>query len=373
MDYGLKKHFPVIVCVLCAVSLTGFGLVCLYSALRGSFEIPVNLLQKQCLLLGVAVFVAFAVNLLDEALLQRSIWLGVLIALIALTLVLIPGIGTMVNGSRRWIDLGFTRVQVSEIAKVFYLLGLAYYLNRFHKYRETFWLGFAVPMAFVGLFSGLIILEPDFGTAFLFGIVGVTLIYLWGGKLIYLGSSAFIGLCGFAFLIYQDPVRLKRITSFMDVEANKLDGAYQLYQSLLAFGAGGIGGAGIGNGRQQLAYLPESHTDFIFSVIGEELGLIATLLIVFLFGGLFWSILKIGQQSRSVFWYMVSIGGGCFLIYQALFNIGVVTGLLPTKGISLPFISYGGSNLVASGLMIGLIVLAWRQSHQKGWIRAREL
>jgi cell division protein FtsW len=157
------------------------------------------------------------------------------------------------------------------------------------------------------------------------------------------------------------------------VEGNKADSAYQLYQGLLAFGSGGVSGVGIGNGRQQLAFLPHAHTDFILSVIGEELGLFATLGIVALFLVMFFSILRIARDVPDMFWFLVVVGGGAFISLQSLFNMGVVIGLLPTKGISLPFISYGGANLVGSFLIVGLIIAAWKHSRWEPLKRPREL
>ena len=295
------------------------------------------------------------------------------LAFVGLALVLIPGVGVSVNGARRWVDLGFIHFQMSELAKAAFVLGLAQYLSLFQRKKDHWLYGFMIPMGMIGMFVAVILAEPDYGTAFLFGVVGVTMVYLWGGRLDLLITSNVLGVAVFGFLIRQDPVRWKRITSFLDVEGNKSDGAYQLYQGLLAFGSGGIKGVGIGNGRQQLAYLPEAHTDFILPVIGEEMGLIATLTILGLFAMLFWSVFHIAKRTGSMFWYLIVTGGGSFIIYQALFNVSVVTGLIPTKGISLPFISYGGANLMGSFMILGLLFCAWHHSLQSPLKKAREL
>ena len=373
MEGKTFRYFPVVTCVTSAILLAGFGLVCLYSALRGSLVVPVNILNKQILLLGVALVIGSIVSFQREDTFRVSSYWAILFAFLGLALVLIPGIGVTVNGARRWLNLGISNFQMSELAKGLYVLGLAHYLSVHQRNKRHWFLGFVVPMAMIALFVGVILLEPDYGTAFLFGVVGVTMLYLWGARLELLICSNLLGLTAFAYLIRHDPVRWKRITSFLDVEGNKSDGAYQLYQGLLAFGSGGVSGVGIGNGRQQLAFLPEAHTDFILPVIGEEMGLIATLSIVALFALLFWSVIRIARQTSDMFWFLAVVGGGCFIIYQSLFNVGVVTGILPTKGISLPFISYGGANLVGSFLILGILMAASRYSQRNPVTRVREL
>jgi cell division protein FtsW len=373
MENRVSKYFPVVTCVTSAILLAAFGLVCLYSALRGSLVVPVNILNKQILLLVVAILFGGVVAAQREGPMRLVAFGAMALSFVGLVIVLIPGVGVTVNGARRWIDLGFTHFQMSELAKATFVLGLAHYLSTFQRKKDHWLYGFMIPMGMIALFVGVILLEPDYGTAFLFGVVGVSMLYLWGGRLDLLVTSNVLGIALFAFLIRMDPVRWKRITSFLDVEGNKSDGAYQLYQGMLAFGSGGIKGVGIGNGRQQLAYLPEAHTDFILPVIGEEMGLIATITILFLFVVLFWSIFNIAKQTGSMFWYLIVTGGGSFIVYQALFNIGVVTGLLPTKGISLPFISYGGANLMGSFLILGLVFCAWRYALQSPIKKAREL
>ncbi|MEQ9823031.1 MAG: putative peptidoglycan glycosyltransferase FtsW [Puniceicoccaceae bacterium] len=373
MESRTLRYIPAVACVSSAILLAGFGLVCLYSALRGSLVVPVDILNKQILLLGLSLVVAAVISLQGERNLRVGAYGAMILGMLALLLVLIPGIGVTVNGSRRWLNLGISNVQASELAKVCFVLGMAHYLSTHQRVKSHWFWGFLLPMALIGSFVVAILREPDYGTAALFAAVGVTLLFLWGARLDLLLTSVLGGITVFGFLIYQDPVRWRRITSFLDVEGNKQDGAYQLYQGMLAFGSGGITGVGIGNGRQQLAYLPEAHTDFIMAVIGEELGLLATLSIVMLFAVLFAALLRIAQRTADMFWFLMVVGCGSFIIYQCLFNVGVVTGLLPTKGISLPFISYGGANLLGSFMMLGLIVAAWRHGERQKLPSIREL
>jgi cell division protein FtsW len=274
--------------------------------------------------------------------------------------VLIPGVGVTVNGAQRWIDFGPMRLQVSEIGKLGLLFALAHYLSHNKRYLDQFLRGFAIPCGILGLFCGLILLEPDFGTTFLCGAVGGVLLFLAGMRLKFLIPAALVALTAFAILVYNDPVRLARITSFLDVEGNRSDSAYQLWQGILAFGAGGLQGSGLGAGRQQMSFLPEAHTDFIFSIIGEELGFFFTAGVVVLFMTLFFVGVMQLKRAPGLYQYLLMMGALLFITFQALINIGVVTGCLPTKGISLPFISYGGSNLVFMFALIGIILNGFR-------------
>jgi cell division protein FtsW len=203
--------------------------------------------------------------------------------LIILALVLIPHIGRVVNGSRRWIKIGSIGFQVSEFAKVAILVWLSVYLSKHIDDIDNALYGFIYPMAITCIFVVLILLEPDYGTAFLFVAVSATLLFLSGTKLAYLLAALFSGGIIFSLLIWLNPIRLKRVISFMDVENNKSDGSYQLWHGILSFASGGMLGEGLGLGRQKISYLPEAHTDFILAVIGEEMGFILTGVVVFLF------------------------------------------------------------------------------------------
>jgi cell division protein FtsW len=274
----------------------------------------------------------------------------------ALIAVLIPGIGKLVNGSRRWIAIGRLNVQISEFAKIAVIIWLAKYLTNNENCIEDFHKGFLIPLGISGLACGLIFLEPDYGTAILMGAVVFTLLFLAGSRLLYLLFAMFGGLVIVSFLIYLNPTRMRRVTAFLDIENNKLEGAYQLWQGMLGFVSGGLFGRGIGQGRQQLVYLPEAHTDFIFPIFSEELGslvAIATLMIYLMF---FTITTYCAKKNPNPFPKFLSYGISLTIIYQVIINVGVVTGLLPTKGMVLPFISYGGSNLVLLFFMVGLLL-----------------
>ena len=346
--------------ILIVVGLTFLGLVILFSASQSMHDDPTVLLKKQLIWLVLATIaggIALMVNL--EALREYAYWLAAGSVLL-LALVLIPGIGVEVNGARRWMDFGFMRLQVSEIGKLGLIFSMAHYLATYRRDFNRVLKGYFYPCVLLAIFCSLIILEPDYGTAFLCGAVGGCLMFLAGVRLKFLIPTAFAALSLFSVAVYNDPIRLSRITSFLDVEGNRSDSAYQLWQGILAFGAGGIHGVGLGSGRQQMSFLPEAHTDFIFAIVGEELGFLFTSGVVLLFMTLFFvGVLQL-KRAPNLYQYLLVMGALLFITFQALINIGVVTGCLPTKGMSLPFISYGGSNLVFMFVLTGIILNGFR-------------
>ena len=346
--------------ILIVVGLTFLGLVILFSASQSMHADPTVLLKKQLIWLVLATIaggIAMMVNL--EALREYAYWLAAGSVLL-LALVLIPGIGVEVNGARRWMDFGFMRLQVSEIGKLGLIFSMAHYLATYRRDFNRVLKGYIYPCVLLAIFCSLIILEPDYGTAFLCGAVGGCLMFLAGVRLKFLIPTAFAALSLFSVAVYHDPIRLSRITSFLDVEGNRSDSAYQLWQGILAFGAGGIHGVGLGSGRQQMSFLPEAHTDFIFAIVGEELGFLFTSGVVLLFMTLFFvGVLQL-KRAPNLYQYLLVMGALLFITFQALINIGVVTGCLPTKGMSLPFISYGGSNLVFMFVLTGIILNGFR-------------
>ncbi len=359
--------------ILIVISLTFLGLVVLYSASRSLATDPTLLLRKQLIWLAIALFACGAAMCVNLSALRKHAYFLTGGAVFMLILVLVPGIGVRVNGAQRWINLGPMLLQVSEIGKLGLLFALAHYLAANRRYLDDVLRGYIIPCGMLAVICGLIIIEPDFGTAFLCGTVGGLMLYLAGVRLKFLIPTAILAIVVFSAAVYQDPVRLQRITSFLDVEGNRSDSSYQLWQGILAFGAGGVEGVGLGAGRQQMAFLPEAHTDFIFSIVGEELGLIFTIGVVILFMLLFYiGVLQL-RRAPSLYQYLLVIGALLFVTLQALINIGVVTGCLPTKGMSLPFISYGGSNLVFMFILIGIILNGFRTWELPEMPRQREL
>lgn len=340
-------------------------MVALFSASQAMHSNPFTLLSKQIIWLGVSLLIGFFVLNLDLEKIRPLIPYISAGALLLLVLVLVPGVGVRVNGAQRWIDFGFMRLQVSEIGKIGLLLSIAHYLTIYRRDLGAFMKGFVLPFLILGIYIGLIFLEPDYGTAFLCGLVGCILFLVSGIRLRFLIPAALSALGLFVLAILNNPERLSRITSFLDVEANRSDSGYQLWQGILAFGVGGFNGVGLGSGRQQMSFLPEAHTDFIFAIIGEELGIFFTVGVVSLFLILLIVVILQLKHAPNLYQYLIVLGSILFIEFQALINIGVVTGCLPTKGMSLPFISYGGSNLVLMFVLISTILNClsnWQES-----------
>lgn len=359
--------------IFIVVGLTFLGLVVLFSASQAMHDDPTVLLRKQLIWLALATVAGGVAMIVNLEALREYAYLLAAGAAVFLLLVLIPGIGVEVNGARRWMDFGFMRLQVSEIGKLGLLFVMAHYLAGHRRDLDHPVKGFLLPCGLLAIICGLIILEPDFGTAFLCGAVGGCMMFLAGVRLKFLIPSAVAALTLFSVAVYHDPVRLQRITAFLDVEGNRSDSAYQLWQGILAFGAGGLHGVGLGAGRQQMSFLPEAHTDFIFAIVGEELGFVFTSGVVVLFMTLFFvGVLQL-KRAPNLYQYLLVMGALLFVTFQALINIGVVTGCLPTKGMSLPFISYGGSNLVFMFTLTGIILNGFRSWELPALRRQREL
>ena len=357
-----KPHFTVwsALLLLATVCLTLIGLVTLFSASQSIYNNEFTILKKQLVWLVIALAAGVAAFVTPIERMRDWVWVLSGIVILGLILTLVPGVGITVNGAQRWIGFAGLRVQVSEFVKPVLVLALAHYMASNQRSLDGFLKGFLVPILIVGLVCGLIFLQPDYGTAVLCGSVGMMLIFLAGVRVMYLVPSALCALGVFAFMVSRNPERLSRITSYLNIEENLSTGAYQLWQGILAFGAGGLTGVGLGNGRQQFSFLPEAHTDFIFAILGEEMGLIATMSVVILFLAIFVICMLQLRRAPNLYQFLLGVGALLFITLQAIINLGVVTGCLPTKGMSLPFISYGGSNLVVMFLLIGLILNLFR-------------
>ncbi len=348
----LKAHRTVLVAI--ASVLTAYGFVILNSTVLPLSQ-GQSLFIKQCIWLCVAVCAGlFFARINLNKIRTWANWIGGF-TLTSLLFVLIPGVSRCVKGSHRWIEIGVLRLQPSEPAKIGFVLFFAYFLSRIQNMRD-FKKGFMAPISVIGIFCLAIILEPDFGTAALFGSVGVILLWVRGVKLRFILPTMLIAVGLFGIAVFLNPVRLARILAFLDLENNRLTGAYQLWQSLLAFCSGGWRGCGLGQGRQQFFFLPEAHTDFIGAIVAEELGLVHMFVLLFCFFTIAYLGLKITQSQSQPFLFFVGLGTVSFLIIQVLLNLGIITGLLPTKGLALPFLSYGGSNLVTNFCFIGLLI-----------------
>lgn len=353
------------VVLVCAVALTLLGLTVLFSASASLKQGPYYYLGKQLTGVAVASVLCFVTSRINLDYARRYAWWIGGVLLLLLLLVLVPHLGVRVNGSRRWLGHGAARLQVSEFAKLGMVFCLAHYLALNQSRIGEFRRGFLYPLAIIGAFGGLVLKEPDFGTAALTIAVGLILLFLAGAKWRYILPAVAGAALVFATAVMLNPNRLHRFTAYLDVEGNKEGGTYQLYQSLAAFAAGGESGAGLGQGRQQLDFLPEAQTDMIFPVVGEELGLGFTLGVVGLFAAIFAAGLLHLRRAPNLFHFLLTAGCLLLICLQAAINIGVVTGVLPTKGMPLPFLSAGLSNLLLMGLLLGVLLAT-----QRMWGRA---
>jgi cell division protein FtsW len=287
--------------------------------------------------------------------LQRQL---VFVAMV-LVLVLVPGLGKTVNGSTRWLPLGIINLQVSELVKLFVVVYVSGYLVRHGDAVRSSLSGFLKPMVTVGFVGLLLLMEPDFGaTVVIMGtVLGMT--FLAGARFFQFISFVFIFVCAALLLVVTSPYRMQRITSFANPWADPFDSGFQLTQSLIAVGTGGWFGTGLGGSVQKLFYLPESHTDFLFAVLSEELGFVGVFIVVMLYGILFFRSFKIASQAEDAGNYFaayMAYGIGIWLSMQAIINMGVNIGLLPTKGLTLPLMSYGGSSLIVCCIAVGLLM-----------------
>ncbi len=285
--------------------------------------------------------------------------------LVLLMLVLIPGVGHEVNGARRWLNLGPVNLQASEVARLCFILYLASYVTRHRAQVQTRIRGLLRPMLPLGLASVLLLAEPDFGSTAVLLAVAAVILFLAGAKLLHMVLLGSAGIGTLAMLLVSSPYRLKRLASFRDPFADPFDGGFQLTQSLIAIGRGEWTGVGFGNSIQKLLYLPETHTDFLFAVIAEELGLVGVVLLMLLFGLLVWRGFAVAQAASAredYFAAYVAWAISAWVGLQAFINMAVNMGLLPTKGLTMPFISYGGSSLLVTCASLALLLRVDREN-----------
>ncbi len=349
--------------VFSSLALLALGWLMVSSASVAVAEFLSNNAQHYAIRQGVfavlGLLIAFLVSQVPLAFIQKHGLVFLSFAFILLGSVLL--IGREINGSTRWISFGFFNLQTSEVAKICLIIYMASYLTRHIKHvRETF-TGFIKPLLLVLLYGSLLIFQPDYGSLVVVIAAVMGMVFLAGVKLKHFLLVLLTAIAGLVFIAVMEPYRVERLTSFTDPWSHQFNSGYQLTQALIAFGRGHWVGLGLGNSVQKLFYLPEAHTDFIFSILAEELGLVGGLLTLALFVVLISRIFLIGRKCELVghfFSAYLCYGLGVIFATQVLVNIGVNTGLLPTKGLTLPLISYGGSSLLASGMMLGLIFRA---------------
>lgn len=368
---GIDLDFPMLVGCL---ALLGLGLVMITSASSEVAAVQsgntLYMMTRHLVYLLIGLGACGVTMMIPVATWQRLGWMMLLGAFGLLLLVLVPGIGREVNGSMRWIGFGAFNVQPSEIAKVFVVIFLAGYLIRRQQEVRESWMGFFKPFIVLLPMAGLLLMEPDFGATVVMMGSAAAMLFLGGVGLFRFSLMVVLAVASVVVLVQAQPYRMARLTNFTDPWADQFGSGYQLTQALIAFGRGEWFGVGLGNSVQKQFYLPEAHTDFVFSVLAEELGVVGSLITVALF--LFVSIrgMYIGmwaERAKQFFGAYVAYGLSFLWIGQFLINIGVNVGLLPTKGLTLPFLSYGGSSLVICCASLGLLLrIEWESRNNMG-------
>lgn len=323
------------------------------------YQQPFHFLIRQTMFLGIGLVAMLVIIRIPSNLWQQMGPLLFIVALLLLMAVLIPGIGRSVNGSRRWIGIGPVALQVSEFVKLAMIIYIAGYLVRRQQEVRTKVIGFIKPMFLLGFIGVLLLMQPDFGATVVIFTTVMSMMFLAGVRLRQFVVLLSIVAAAFALLAISAPYRMARLTTFINPWANPFGSGYQLTQSLIAFGRGGWFGVGLGDSIQKLFYLPEAHTDFLFAVLAEELGLLGVLAVVGLFILLVVRALLIGRRAQlrgKSFAAYSAYGIAIWLGMQAVVNIGVNAGMLPTKGLTLPLMSYGGSSLLIDCMAIGLLL-----------------
>src|ERR1700722_8610289 len=354
--------------VLAVAVLVTIGLVMLYST--GAFAPDshgdqFNFLKKQSFWLAVGFIFSILFALLDYHRLERS-WYGLFpIALGLLTLCFIRPVGMRINGSWRWIHAGPVTFQPSELAKLVAIIFIAWWFSKFEAKCKGILMGLIYPVLAVGTLLVPIVMETDLGTTLLIGATVLLIMFVAGASPHYLGPLVIVGVAGFLAIAWRISERQGRLMAFLHPDQYQEKEGHQQWMGLIAFGSGGAEGLGLGNGRQKMLYLPYDHTDFIFPVIGEELGLRVTLIVVFCYLLIVTSGILIALNAKDRFGMLLGFGCTATLGLQAAINVGVTTSLFPNKGLPLPFISYGGSNLFFCLICIGILINIYRQGKEE--------
>ncbi len=352
--------------VLGIAMLITLGLVMLYSTSAFARQAGGNdyfFIKRQTLWLVIAIGACSFAALTDYHWWQKTWWVWFGVATILLIGCLIPGIGNEINGSKRWLNFGFANFQPSELAKVASIFFLAWWYSKYQPKSRTLFMGFVIPGAIVAILMGLIVFEVDLGATALIGGTMFAIMFVAGAGLRYLIPLAFTGIAGVFYVATHIEERNARLVAFLEPEKYKLTEGLQQWQALIALGSGGIQGLGLGEGRQKMLYLPEAHTDFIFPMIGEELGLQATLSVVSIYLVICLCGFLVAMNAKDRFGMLTGFGIVTVIALQAVVNIGVTTSLLPNKGMPLPFISFGGSNLLICLFLVGILINIHRHGH----------
>lgn len=346
--------------LLSMVMLLGIGVVMVYSAssviAMKRFGSDIYFFKKQALHALVAILVLVCCRHVPYSCYRTLVYPILGIAFLSLMALHVPGVGHTVGGAKRWLRFFGVSCQPSEFARVALIIYLAYSMSKKQERIKAFTIGFLPHVIVLGCLTTLILMQPDFGMVAMIAVITWIMLFVGGVRLSYL-LGALVGMVPLAYyVLIHAGYRVKRLASFMDPWQCQSDAGYQVVHSLMAFGSGGILGTGIGTGYQKLFYLPEPHTDFIFSVVGEELGLIGVCFVTGLYFVILWRGVVIAMKARGLFATFLATGLTAALGLQACINAGVTLGLMPTKGLTLPFVSYGGTSLVMNAVAVGILM-----------------
>jgi cell division protein FtsW len=356
--------------------LIAFGLVMIYSAssvmplkdLSGKvqyFKSSAHYLNRQAISIVLGLVVILFVSRIPYRDYKQHIGWMLLAVILSLVLVLLPSIGVESNNARRWFRIGPFLLQPAEYAKVVWVIYLSVSLFKKQEKIKQLSIGFWPHIILCGVLSALLLREPDFGTTFMIACLTVFMLIVGGVPCRTLFLLVPVAFLGFYKFVYHVPYRWERVTAFLNPWIDPLDSGYQLIQAWIAVGSGGLWGKGLGAGQQKLFYLPEAHTDFILAVVGEELGFVGIVIVCVLFFFLFRTAIEISRQAPDLLGTFLAFGLTMMLSFQALLNMGVVLGLVPTKGLPLPFISYGGSAFTANCMAVGILMNIARSSERR--------
>lgn len=349
--------------IVLALTLVSFGLLMVASASISTSDQqlhqPFYYFYRQCVFLIFGMALGTIIVQIEMKYWEKFSGAFLLGVMVLLALVIIPGVGRSVNGSMRWLGYGYASIEISELAKFAVIIYLAGYLIRREKEIKSSLSGFLKPMGLLAVIAVLLLKEPDFGATTVIILTAMGMMFLGGMQLRHFVFLLLVVLLGLLLIAISEPYRVKRLTTFLDPWSNPFNNGYQLTQSLIAFGRGGWFGVGLGKSVQKLFYLPEAHTDFLFAVIAEELGFIGCCVVILLFTFFVIRIFMIGlkaQKSGQLFSAYVAYGFALWIALQFLISVGVNSGVLPTKGLTLPLMSYGGSSMLITCLMFAVLL-----------------
>lgn len=360
IKFSSPAKSPDMILMIATLILVTIGTVMIYSSssilAMERFKDGQFFLKKQVLFVVLGLGLMILLQKISYEELRKFAYPGVALSAILLILVMIPHVGIRVGGASRWLRLGFFSFQVTEFVKIVVVLFLAHFLTRKSEYLTEFTRGILIPVAVTMALVGLIVIEPDFGTAVIITVILMLMLYLSGSRIRYLAGMAALILPIGLWLLLSKSYRVERLLTFLDPWRDPQHSGFQIIQSLLSFGSGGAFGVGVGDGMQKLFYLPEPHTDFILAVIAEESGFMGVFIVIALFGIFVFRGFMISFKAPDRFSTLLASGVTMIIALEAFINIAGVMGLIPLKGLALPFLSYGGTSLIMSLSAVGILL-----------------